>query len=251
MTLRLLVHPAYVAALGLLCGAVGTRWGWRAGHRIVLPAMQGAVGFTAFFTAWHAGGPIAAAVASVGWAVGTTVASLVLFSGDRERIDERVLGARRFREQRFAALDPHTPARPRWDALLASRTRTVAPFLAAALASANLLSLVLGALLLNAMNAYVVALVAAAERRRGMVRLLAWDAWHLARAAALCLLGSACAAPLAATLGYRAAPEEVRWLLYLGGIGLVLDLLLELLAGPTSRAVLGRAVALGPRTEGE
>ncbi len=61
------------------------------------------------------------------------------------------------------------------------------------------------------------------------------------------LLGSACAAPLLSWFGYPASMAQIRWLLAVGGIGVVLDLVLELLLSRSSGQLLAAAVELGPR----
>jgi len=227
--------PLYFATLGLLCGAVGFRVGWRARNRFFLPLFQALLGFFAFVTAWRVAGAFGGATAESGWALGSTIAALFHFRRDAESVDAVVLRARSYRESMFAWL--RTGRGPEAQPFRTTGRHLVelTAYLVAAVVSANLLALVLGAVLLNYMNAYVVRLLVVA-RRPWTVRLLAWNCWSLIRLTAYIMLGSACAAPLAARLGRPAEAAEIRWLLYLGAAGVLLDLLLKLaLSAPCGR----------------
>jgi hypothetical protein len=241
-------HPFYLAAIGGLCGVLGFRLGWRMNLRAALPLLQGLAGFLAFAVAWRAAGAIASSIAVAGWALGNTLYALPVFAREHESIDARVIGARIYRELRFMSLGELRP-----DASLRRSARTrelglLIVFCTAALTTLNLLSLVIGAAMLNAMNAYVAVLLRAA-RSCWTVRLLAWDGWNVVRATSMTMIGCALAAPLAARLGYPVPWNEVRWLLGMGGIGLVLSPVLRSLLAETTGRLLGRAVELGPRPD--
>ena len=242
----LVQNPLYHCVLGLLCGFVGFRLGWRTGQRIALPTVQGLLGFLAFAASWRAGGPFFGTLAVGGWAVGTSLISIPVFKSERQRIDEIVVRARAYRESMLAWL--RSGRGPEAEPLATARAHLweLGLYLLAAVISANLLSLVLGAVLLNYMNAYVAALLLAA-RDRWRVRLLAWNSWILVRVAAYVLLGSACAAPLAGYLGHPAPGWQVRWLLAVGGMGVALDLVLKLLLSRSCGRLLAGALDLGPR----
>jgi len=229
----------YYVVLGLLCGIVGFRLGWRAGIRFALPAIQGLLGFVAFATAWRMAGPLVAALAVGGWALGSTFTGIPAFRGQPEQADRLVLGASRYREEMLGWLRTGRGPESRPLATLRAHLVELLLYLAAALASANLLSIVMGAALLNRMNVYVAALLAAA-RRPWTVRLLAWNVWSIVRVAAYVLLGSACAAPLAGLAGFPARREPVFLLVLLGGAGVAADLVLKLaLSRPCGRALSG------------
>lgn len=234
---QLLHGPAYYVVLGLLCGVVGFRLGWRGAVRFVLPLIQGLLGFVAFATAWRMAGPLVAALAVAAWALGSSVSGIWVIRQWPDEADRRLLGASRYRAEMLAWL--RTGRGPESRPLATARSHLVELliYVAAALASANLLSIVMGALLLNRMNAWVATLLAAA-RRPWTVRLLAWNVWSLVRVAAYIMLGSACAAPLASLTGFPARNESVTLLLLLGGAGVVLDLVLKLaLSRPCGRAL--------------
>jgi len=242
--------PAYFAVLGLLCGLVGFRLGWRSGQRIALPLIQGALGWVGFATAWRVGGAFAGADAILGWAAGTTVISLGRFRREPETVDRIVLRAVPYRAAMFEWLRTGRgpEARPFRTAL--EHARELAIYLIAAVSSANLLSIAMGAVLLNYMNAYVARLGESA-RRRWVVRLLAWNVWSIVRVVAYVLLGVAAAAPLAERAGFPANPEQMK-LLWLAGLGgAALDLILKLSLSRFCGRQLASAVELPePRREG-
>ncbi len=228
---------AYYAALGLVCGLVGFRLGWRTRGRVLLPLVEGIVGWVGFLGAWRAGGPGFGAAAVAGWAAGTTLISIPILKRERDRVDDRVLRAASYRwaSLRWFAAGDGPDAHPL--ATARAHATELLVYLAAALLTANLLALVLGAVLLGYMNAWVARLLAAATRP-WTVRLLAWNVWSLARVAAYVLLGSVCAGPLLGWVGYPPPPGSASPLLIAGAVGVVLDLALKLLlARPCARAL--------------
>jgi hypothetical protein len=224
---RLLESPLYFPALGLLCGVVGFRLGWRTGQRLLLPLVQSLPAALIFVAAWRVRGALAAALTVGGWAVGCTLSSLVAFVADPRRADRQVLWAEPYRASMLDWLRSGRGPESRPLATAAAHLRELALYLLAALVSANLLGIVMGAVLLNYMNAYVVRLLLAA-RRGWLVWLLAWNVWSVVRVAAYVALGSACAAPLMGWLGYPAHPGEIRGLLAWGLAGVAADLALKL-----------------------
>ena len=233
----------YVLVLGLLCGWMGFRLGWRAANRIVLPVLQGGMGFLAFLYAWTFAGPLAAAVAVTGWALGTSFPAIGTFRRQPAATETRVLRARAYRTEMLAWLRSGVgpEAAPRRTAL--AHLRELAAYLVAAAATANAGALVLGAVLLNYMNAYVARLLAAA-RRPWTVRLLAWNVWSLVRVLGYVLLGVAAAAPLLRLTGRGGDPAEVRALALTGALAVRLDLLLKRLLSPAAGRRLAAAVDL-------
>ena len=126
----------------------------------------------------------------------------------------------------------YTPILP-----LMTTQAALTPQAAGALATANYASLAMGAVLLNEMNAYVAALLRAAERM-GRVLLLGWNLWSVVRVAAYVLIGAAAAAPLLRLVGAPADVQVVRVLAAYGAIGLVVDLVLKLaLSRPCGRLI--------------
>jgi len=229
--------PPYFLIFAFLCGVAGFRVGWRLGNRVVLPLVQSALGWAAFLLAWDVVGP-AWAAASVGmWALGTTLASVYEFVGHPRETDERVIRAAPYRASMLAWLETGEGPEGRPAATAASHLREVIWYTAAAIATANFASIAMGAVLLNEMNAYVATLLRAAKRA-GIVLLLAWNVWSVARVSAYVLIGAAAASPALRLSGWSVDPATVRALGFAGAIGVVVDLVLKLaLSRPCGRAL--------------
>ena len=233
------VSLPYFLTLGFLAGAVGFRMGWRTKRRVGLPVVQGVLGWGAFVLAWSFVGPAGAAGAVGAWAVGSTLVSVYVFFGRPKETDERVLRASQYRS---AMLDWLATGRGPESAPVATgraHLRELAIYLLAAIATANAASIVLGAVLLNYMNAYVAALLRAA-RRPGMVFLLGWNVWSVVRVAAYVALGAAAASPLLRLAGSPGDRRSIERLAIGGVVGVVTDLVLKLaLSRPAGRALAG------------
>lgn len=235
--------PPYFLSFAFLSGIVGFRMGWRTKSRIGLPLLQGVLGWIAFLIAWSFVGAVWSAACVGAWAVGATMASVYAFVGRPLETDQRVIRAT---EYRAAMLDwLTTGARPEAQpvATVTQHARELIWYLAAAMVSANFISLVMGAILLNYMNAYVATLLRAATRT-GRVLLLAWNVWSVARVAAYVMIGAAGAAPVLRLMGRRVDGSAVRGLAIGGAVGVMVDLALKLaLSRPWGRA-LAKAVDL-------
>ena len=240
---QLTQSPIYFVALGLVCGTLGFRLGWRSARPSLLPLIQGLFGWIAFATAWRAGGAVAGALAVGAWAAGTTLYALPVFAGESGLTDTRVWRARAYRVQMLDWLRTGRGPESRPWATAREHLVELVVYLTSAVLTANLVSIMLGAVLLNYMNAYV-ARLPVAGRRIWIVRLLAWNVWSLIRVAAYVMLGSAAAAPLASLAGYPSPPVQVERLLWSGGAAAVLDLLLKLALSRPCGRLLAAAVDL-------
>lgn len=236
--------PAYFLALGFVCGMAGFRVGWRMRHPVALPVTQAVLGFVPFALAWTAVGPVWAAAAVLAWAAGSTVLAVMTFLGSPAEIDRRVIRAAHYRASMLEWLRTGSGPESRPLATAIVHLRELVLYIAAAVVSANFLSLVLGAILLNYMDAYVAALLRAG-RRPGIVLLLGWNVWSLVRVAAYVALGAAAAFPMARQVGYPAPGDAVLALAAAGGAGVVLDLVLKLALSRPCGRILARAVDLG------
>lgn len=230
--------PSYYLLLGAICGAAGFRLGWRWKNRFVLPLTQAVFGWVAFAAAWRAHGPGWAAAVVGAWAAGSTLVSLFTFAGAPAEVDRSVLRARPYRESMLDWLKSGKGPESKPLATLWSHGRELVLYLVAAVATANFLSIALGAILLNYMNAYVATLLRAG-RRKLVVAALAWNVWSVVRVAAYVVLGAAAADLLGRFVGLPPAEKSVGSLWVWGGIGVVIDLVLKL---ALSRAC-GRALA--------
>ena len=231
--------PAYFLVFAFLCGVVGLRIGWRLNHRFALPLAQSVLGWMAFLLASRMVG-LGWGAASVGaWAVGTTVTSVYLFLRRPKEVDERVTRAAEYRASMLAWLESGIGPEAHPGATVTQHLREAIGYAAAAIATANLASLVMGAFLLNTMNAYVATLLRAAKRT-GRVLLLAWNLWSVVRVAAYIMIGAGASAPMLRLAGWRVDTKAATTLAIAGAAGVVLDLVLKLtLSRPWGRALKG------------
>lgn len=243
LSARLLDSPLYFPILGVLCGIVGFRLGWRVHQRLLLPVVQSLPAALAFSAAWRVRGAMAAALTVGGWAIGCTLASTIAFAADPRRADRQVLWAERYRQGMLDWLRSGRGPQARPLATAWAHLCELALFVVAAVLTANLLAIVLGAVLLNYMNAYVARLLLAA-RSGWIVWLLAWNIWSVVRVGAYVALGCACAAPLMGMLGFPARADEVRQLLLAGMLGVIADLVLKLALSRAWGRWLGAALDL-------
>jgi hypothetical protein len=235
--------PAYFVVFAFLCGAVGFRIGWRFRHRVALLTVQSAFGWMAFLLAWAMVGAGWAAFSVGAWALGTTVTSVYVFFGHPAEADERVFRAAAYRASMLRWLESGEgpDAHPR--ATLLRHAREAIWYTAAAMATANLASIAMGAFLLNHMNAYVATLLRAGKRT-GRVLFLAWNVWSVVRVAAYVMIGAAASAPLLRLVGWRVDASAVRRLAIAGAAGLALDVVLKLTLQKACGRALRRAVDL-------
>jgi hypothetical protein len=113
-----------------------------------------------------------------------------------------------------------------------------AVFSALALASAGLLAMPMGAVLMNYMGHYVGAL-AAASRRPLLTAFLGWHPWAVIRIASFVVIGVVLSGPLAARVGgFEVDRRDSRRLLAVAACGLVADILLKAIAAPAWQRIL-------------
>jgi hypothetical protein len=235
--------PPYFLVFACLCGVVGFRVGWRTGNRVALPLAQGVLGWVAFLLAWTIVGAAWAAASVGAWALGTTLASVYVFMGHPDETDRRVIRAAPYRASMLAWLETGSGPETRPIATMAAHLREAIWYTAAAVATANLASITMGAILLNEMNAYVATLLRAAKRT-GRVLLFAWNVWSVVRVAAYVLIGATAAAPLLRLVGWRADAIATRNLALAGAAGVVVDLALKLALSKSSGRLLASAIDL-------
>lgn len=235
--------PAYFLVFAFLCGVVGFRIGWRLNRRLALPLAQGIPGWLAFLLAWTILGAGWAAASVGAWALGTTLASVYVFLGRPKETDERVLRAEDYRASMLAWLESGEGFEARPLLTVKQHAREAVWYTAAAIATANLASIVLGAVLLNTMNAYVATLLRAAKRT-GFVLLLAWSVWSVVRVAAYVMIGAGASAPMLRLAGRGADSKAASALAIAGAAGVVLDLVLKLALSRPYGRMLREAVDL-------
>ncbi len=235
--------PPYFIVFGFLTGVVGFRVGWRIGSRIGLPAAQAALGWVAFLLAWAIVGPVWAAITVGAWAAGTTLASIYTFIGKPEAADQRVLRAAPYRNEMLDWLESGVGPEARPSATLRRHLREAIWYTAAAILTANLASMALGAILLNYMNAYVATLLRAATRT-GTVLLFSWNVWSAIRVGAYVAIGAAAASPALRLWGFKSDAGAVRALAVTGAGAAVVDVVLKLSLSKLWGRILSGAILL-------
>jgi len=240
---RWTLMPPYFLVFAFLSGVVGYRMGWRFRSRVALPLVQGTLGWVAFLVAWSFVGAYWAALAAGTWALGTSLASIFVFFGNPAETDQRVLRAAEYRASMLDWLATGRGPESRPAATIAQHAREVIWYTAAAIFTGNLASLVMGAALLNYMNAYVATLLRAATRT-ARVALLAWNVWSLVRVAAYLAIGAASAGPLLRVMGLPVVSPPLRVLATTGAIGALADVVLKLALSRRCGRALAAAVDL-------
>jgi hypothetical protein len=115
-------------------------------------------------------------------------------------------------------------------------------FVVLSLVSGSLLSLALGAVLMNYMSYYLGGLLALAQRP-ATILVYGWPPWAIFRVAAYILLGVALSGPmLRRVAGIPFRWEERRGLLLAAAAGLLLDVILKSLLAPTWCEILRSAL---------
>lgn len=233
------ITPPYFLAFSFVCGVVGFRMGWRTKKPLALPLLQGGLGWIAFLVSNSFLGTAWAAACVGAWAFGTSLVAVYVFVRRPEETDARVIRAAEYRKLMLDWLESGRGPETRVVATVTQHVRELIWYAAAAAVTANLLSTIMGALLLNYINAYVATLVRAA-RRRATVFLLAWNVWSVVRVAAYVALGAAASGPLLQLAGRRVDTGAVRALAWAGAAGAVVDLVLKLaLSRPCGRVLAG------------
>jgi len=237
MPLSWTLSAPYFLVFSFLCGVVGFRMGWRTRSRIGLPLVQGVLGWAAYLAAASFLGAGWAAAAVGAWALGTTIASVYVFFRSPGDTDARVLRAQPYRETMLAWLESGGRQEPHPFQTLGRHGRELIWYAAAAVLTANLAAIVMGAILLNSMNAYVATIVRASIRPV-RTAALAWSVWSVVRVAAYIAIGAAGGSVILRLLRFRVEEATVRALALGGVAGAAADVVLKLaLSRPLGRAL--------------
>ena len=211
--------------------------GWRMKSRIALPVTQGLLGWVAYLAAWSFLGAWWAATAVGAWAAGTSAASVYVFFRSPADTDTRVLRAQSYRESMLDWLASGGRQESHPIQTLGRHGRELIWYAAAAVLTANLAAIVMGAILLNYMNAYVATIMRASTRPVRTVAL-AWNVWSVVRVAAYIAIGAAGGSVILRLLHFRVDEPTVRGLALGGVAGAAADVVLKLaLSRPLGRAL--------------
>jgi len=178
--------------LGLL---LGSRW--------VLPLLNTAPAYVIMALRLRAGDRAGALRATLLWAVALAVfgtVSFILWPTDPEPL---VLDGARYRDEMFQWIRTGVGSEGDIRQFLPQHLWHLAAFVALSLVTASVVSISMGAVLMNYMSYYVASLARAGVPAWAVV-FLGWQPWAICRVAAFCTLGTVLAEPLLArVLRYR------------------------------------------------
>ncbi len=154
-----------------------------------------------------------------------------------------VLNGAAYRDEMFLWIRTGQGSEGDWRLFLPQHLAHLGAFVALSLASASLVSMCMGAVLMNYMGYYVASL-ARAGVPAGTALAFGWQPWAICRVAAFCTLGAILAEPLLSRAwryeypGLRAAGPYLLW----AAAGILADWLLKASLAPTWGQVLYRAL---------
>jgi hypothetical protein len=219
---------------GLVLATVATYpLGLALGQRWLLPVLNTLPAYLVMVHLLRRGERTAAVRAMLVWALALAVfgtASLALWPGDPGPL---VLNGSAYREEMFHWIRTGEGSEGSPRLFLPQHLAHLAGFVALSLASASVLSMFLGAVLMNYMDYYVASLFRAGASAWA-ASLLGWQPWAICRVVAFCTLGVVLAEPLLARLlrypygGLRAVKRLLLW----AAAGILADWLLKALLAP-------------------
>jgi hypothetical protein len=219
--LVLLILPALLAPVALWIAAAS-------GRPFVLPLLATAAIYPIFAAFLMAGRPLAAATAAVLWAASLSVSIIAVTMADPARLAPVIVNGAAYRDEMISWVATgigreSDPAR-----FIPQHLLHLAAFILLALASAGLLGLLLGAVLVGYMSFYVGVLASGPEPVRGA--LIGWPPYAVVRVVAYIVLGTVLARPLLGRLARRPLPpmSTRRWIGVAAAL-LVLDIVLKTL----------------------
>jgi hypothetical protein len=228
---KLLLSPllyAYLAA-GVL---VATAFGLILPGKFPLPVLQVAAAYPVMYGLLARGRRGRAIVAMLWWALllGVTMVTACVWAPDAGA--RNILNGTEYRQEMFDWIRTGQGAEGSPALFIPQHLLHLAVFLALSLTSASLLSLLMGAVLMNYMSFYVAALILAAGDTPVAI-LMGWHPWSIIRVAAFVLLGVVLGEPLVCRISGR--PYEfagVRRYMALGAAGVVCDIVMKALLAP-------------------
>jgi len=182
-------------AAALLATALSYPLGLGLGNAWLLPILNTAPGYLLMAARLRAGDRPGAVRAVLLWAATLAVCGTLSFAvwpSDPARL---ILNGAAYKAEMFGWICSGAGGEGSWRLFLPEHLLHLAAFVALSLASASVLSILFGAVLMNYMSFYVASL-ARAGLPAGVVLLLGWQPWAVCRVAAFCILGSVLAVPL-------------------------------------------------------
>jgi hypothetical protein len=220
-------------AILVLLTAVSYPVGLAIGSRWLLPLLNTAPAYVLMARRLHAGDRAGALRATLLWAVALGLFGTLTFRFWPHDPGATILNGVRYRDQMFHWIRTGEGSEGSLRLFLPQHLVHLALFLALSLVSASVVSISMGAVLMNYMSYYVASLARAGVPTATVVGL-GWQPWAIARVAAFCALGTVLAEPVLSRIwrypyeGLRAARPVI--LVAAGGI--LADWLLKALLAP-------------------
>jgi hypothetical protein len=230
------VHFAILAGLTVLSYAVG----WAIGIPALVPVLNAVPAFAFMSAALRRERTSRAIALMLGWAVVMGVGATLMSYLSPARTARLFLNGESYRDEMMSWVRTGIGAESDPARFIPSYAAHAAAFSVLSLATGSMLSMPMGALLMNYMGHYVGTL-AAVSARPALTACLAWAPWSLIRIASYVVLGVVMGGPVLSRLGRF--PFRLRshiGLLALAAAGLLVDVVLKWLMAPAwSRLLRG------------
>jgi hypothetical protein len=222
--------------LAVLVGATLASYpvGLLIGVPLVLPALNTVPAYLTMVALLQKGERRAAVVAMLVWAVALAVGGTVAFALWPRPVDGLVLNGPAYREEMFIWILTGFGREGRPSLFLPQHLGHLAGFVVLSVVTASVLSIALGAVLMNFMSFYVASLWRA-DVPGWAVLLLGWQPWAICRVAAFCTLGVVLSEPLLSRVcGYEyAGLKSAKPYLLAAAAGILADWILKAALAPT------------------
>ncbi len=224
----LLVTVLAVAALTIASYAIG----WLLAVPVLVPVLNTAAAFPFMFVELRRGRLRRAVVTMLVWALAMGVAATAL-SYLRPAASERLfINGEAYRREMFTWVATGVGAESTPRLFIPSHALHAAIFCALSLLTGSVLSMPMGAVLMNYMGHYVGALAAASVRPM-LTACLAWVPWAVIRVASFVVLGVVLAGPVLSRAGrFSFRLRDHAALLALGVCGLLVDIAIKAMLAP-------------------
>ena len=216
--------------------------GWAAGVPLLVPVFNTFAGFPFMVVALRRGDVTLAITRMLIWALTLAVCATLLSYAQPWRTDTLFLHGAAYRTEMFAWVMSGRGAESDPSRFLPQHALHAVVFMLLALASAGVLALAMGAVLMNYMGHYVGTL-AASSAHPFVTMILGWHPWAIVRIVSFVAIGVTLSAPLLSRLGgFRVDAARARRVLFVALGGLVLDVAMKWLMAPAWQRLLLRVV---------
>lgn len=216
--------------------------GFALGVPVLVPFLNAAPAIPIMYLSLRAGQTREAIARMLLWAAVMGACAMIVSWRWTEESGRLFLNGEAYRREMFEWIRTGVGAESSPRLFLPSHAKHAAIFCVLSLVSGSVLSMPMGAALMNYMGFFVGALVAASVQP-GLTALLAWVPWSLIRIVSFVTLGVVLAGPMMARFGgFPYSLRANRRLMLLAAVGLLLDVGLKTMLAPAWHSILKRAV---------